>query len=258
MSTNTRVPDGQKMPRPWFRANNTAGPLFSIYKLENGWERVAPLAEGERRLGNFVLPPFQRPAVWSEAQKIRFIESIWNGLPLGAYIVNRIIVPLDNPYDNYLLDGQQRITAILDYVADAFPVLGQRWSELTKQDQTQFGMTPMSYLETQIGDLDELREIYDRLAYGGTAHDPKKPPVVDAPSEAQVNAAIEGTSYGRHEAFRLQFKLGQANMFLCEFANRRAEPHLLAAARDSLAEARAVLDQSVQMVVQTEAAIGVE
>jgi hypothetical protein len=170
MSTNTRVPDGQKMPRPWFRANNTAGPLFGIYRVENDWGRVAPLAEGERKLGNFVLPPFQRPAVWTEAQQVRFIESIWNGLPLGAYIVNRIIVPLDNPYDNWLLDGQQRITAILAYVEDAFPVMGYRWSEITEQDRKQFGMTPMSYLETQINDLDELRDIYDRLAYGGTPH----------------------------------------------------------------------------------------
>jgi hypothetical protein len=51
-------------------------------------------------------------------------------------------------------------------------VKGYRWSEITKQDQTQFGMTPMSCLETQITDLAQLRDIYDRLAYGGTPHDP--------------------------------------------------------------------------------------
>jgi hypothetical protein len=171
---NTRVPEGQMMPRPWFRANNTAGPLFGIYKAGNGWERVAPLGPDERRLGSFVLPPFQRPAVWSLGQKIRFIESIWNGLPLGAYVVNRVLTPFSSPVDNWLLDGQQRITAIMDYVGDAFPIMGYRWSELTKQDQMQFGMTPMSCLETQLTDIDQLRDIYDRLAYGGTPHEPKE------------------------------------------------------------------------------------
>lgn len=171
---NTRVPTGQLMPRPWFRANNTAGPMFGIYKLDAGWERTAPLGEGERRLGNFVLPPFQRPEVWTLEQKIRFIESIWNGLPLGTYIVNRVLTPWACPYDNWLLDGQQRITAILDYVGDVFPIMGYRWSELTKQDQVQFGMTPMACLETQITDLAQLEDIYDRLAYGGTPHEPKE------------------------------------------------------------------------------------
>lgn len=171
---NTRVPAGQLMPRPWFRANNTSGPLFGIYKLDLGWERTAPLGEGERKLGNFVLPPFQRPEVWTIEQKIRFIESIWNGLPLGTYVVNRVLTPWACPYDNWLIDGQQRITAILDYVGDAFPIMGYRWSELTKQDQSQFGMTPMACLETQITDLAQLEDIYDRLAYGGTPHKPKE------------------------------------------------------------------------------------
>ncbi|AFU88135.1 DUF262 protein [Caulobacter phage CcrColossus] len=167
---NSRVPEGQLMPRPWFRANNTAGPLFGIYKAGNGWARSAPLTEGERMLGDFVLPWFQRPPVWTLDQKVRLIESIWNGLPIGAYVVNRV---LNSPYDNWLLDGQQRITAILEYVADAFPVMGYRFSELTVTDQRQFAMIPMSCLETQITDLAELEEVYNRLAYGGTAHEPK-------------------------------------------------------------------------------------
>lgn len=173
MQFQSRVPEGQKMPRPWFRANNTAGPLFGIYKEDDTCWRTK-LYPGERRLGNFILPGFQRPPVWTEAQKVRFIESIWNGLPLGAYIVNRVIQPLDNPYDGLLLDGQQRVTAILDYVANKFPVMGLFWKDLTRTDQIQFGMTPMSYLETELSDMDVIKEIYDRLAYGGTPHEPKE------------------------------------------------------------------------------------
>ncbi|USN15332.1 hypothetical protein KIKIMORA_01860 [Brevundimonas phage vB_BpoS-Kikimora] len=159
-----------KMPTPWFRASNTAGTMTSIFRLDAMWDR--PLREGERKLGNFILPAFQRPPVWSEAQKVRFIESIWQRLPLGAYIVNRV-PGIDSPYDNLLLDGQQRITAIMDYVADAFPVLGYRWSELTPIDRRQFSMIPMSYMETALEDMDLIQEVYDRLAYGGTAHEPK-------------------------------------------------------------------------------------
>ncbi len=128
------------MPRPWFRASNNAGPLMGIYKLVDAWDR--PLQPGERKLGNFIVPPFQRPPVWTEEQKVRFIESIWHGLPLGSYVVNRT---LDlRRVDNWLLDGQQRITAIVEYVNDAFPVLGLRWSELAQVDHRSFAMIPMS------------------------------------------------------------------------------------------------------------------
>lgn len=168
--TTPRIPEGCKMPSPWFRANNTSGTLASIYRRDAMWDR--PLRDGERKLGNFILPDFQRPPVWTLEQKVRFIESIWQRLPLGTYIVNRVTA-IDSPYDGLLLDGQQRITAILDYVADAFPVLGYRWSELTLIDRRMFDLIPMAYLETKLEDMDQIKEVYDRLAYGGTAHDPK-------------------------------------------------------------------------------------
>jgi hypothetical protein len=160
----------QKMQRPWFRAQNMASTIGAILMTAEDMG-LKPEAPAERRLGRFVLPPFQRPAVWTEAQKVRFMESIWGGLPLGAYIYNQPQT-YHSPYDQWLLDGQQRITAILDYVADAFPVGGYRWSELTLVDHRIFKMTPMACLETQIEDEAQLREVYDRLAYGGTPHDP--------------------------------------------------------------------------------------
>lgn len=167
------VPEGsgKKMPRPWFHAQAGAGPLFGIYKIGSEWDR--DLYEGERKLGNFVLPPFQRPPVWTQEQQIKFIESIWQRLPLGSYVVNRVTQPLGNPYDGLLLDGQQRITAIYAYVAGDFPVMGYRFTELGRQEQNEFGMIPMPYLETKLENMDHIREIYERLAYGGTAHDPK-------------------------------------------------------------------------------------
>lgn len=167
---NARVPPGQLMPRPWFRASNGSGPIYGLYTPNSGWERLGEGAADERMLGPFVLPPFQRPAVWTDAQKVRFIESIWNGLPLGSYIVNRV---LGSPYDNWLLDGQQRITAIMEYTASGFPVMGYRFDELTPTDRRQFAMTSMTGLETAIVDRAQLEDVYDRLAYGGTPHEPK-------------------------------------------------------------------------------------
>ena len=162
----------RRIPDTWFRASGKHTTMAFI--TSDSQARTTPLSEGERRLGWFVLPPFQRPPVWTLEQKIRFIESCWMGLPIGVFIYNR--TTKDGPYDSWLLDGQQRVTAVLEYIADAFPVLGYRFSELTEIDYRKWSMAvAFPCMMTNIEDEAQLREVYDRLAYGGTAHEPKPP-----------------------------------------------------------------------------------
>lgn len=154
----------------WFRASTHNTTMAFLFGDHQG--RRTALGEGERALGWFVLPPFQRPPVWTLAQKVRFVESCWLGLPIGAFIYNR--TEHDGPHDAWLLDGQQRVTAVLEYVADAFPVLSYRFSELTQADLRRWDMgTAFPSMVTNIDDEAQLREVYDRLAYGGTPHEPK-------------------------------------------------------------------------------------
>ena len=47
-----------------------------------------PAVTSERRLMNLTLPPWQRPEVWSEDQKRRFVEGIFLGLGTGYYVVH--------------------------------------------------------------------------------------------------------------------------------------------------------------------------
>lgn len=154
------------MPNPWFRAETFSPPLCQIY---NGQPYRAP-REGERRHGPFILPPFQRPPVWTTAQQIRLIESLWHGLPIGAYIYNQ--AP-GSRTDEWLLDGQQRAGAVLAYVADRFPVFGVRFSELSVVERRSFDMRPVAALRTRIESPGECYEVYKRLAYGGTPHEPQ-------------------------------------------------------------------------------------
>jgi hypothetical protein len=121
----------------------------------------------------FVLPPFQRPPVWTREQQVRFLESCWMGLPIGAFVYN---APNDYSHrtDLWLLDGQQRVTAVYAYLADEFPVFGYRYSEVTEVDRRKWHMgTSFPSLSTCTTDEAELRDIYDRLAYGGTPHEPR-------------------------------------------------------------------------------------
>jgi hypothetical protein len=160
---------GAKMPVPWFTGSTMARPLtFLIDQIEEN--RLRPLQEGERYCGPFILPPFQRPATWSLEQKVALIESIWAGLPIGSLVVN-VAETYASRFSSWLIDGQQRATAITEYAADAFPVNGCLWSELAEVDRRVFRMAKIiSVYETKFEDEDVLREVYNRLAYGGTAH----------------------------------------------------------------------------------------
>lgn len=169
---NARLVEGRKIPRSWFTATHRAS---TMAVLERGMaqERVAALGEGERALGWFVLPPFQRAPVWNRSQQARFVESCWLGLPIGIIIYNRP-EGFSHPFENWLLDGQQRITALYAYMADEFPVFGALFSELTVIDRRYWDMgTALPMAETSITDEAQLRDVYDRLAYGGTAHEPR-------------------------------------------------------------------------------------
>lgn len=122
-----------------------------------------------RSVMGFYLPTWQRPLVWTERQMISFIESAWRGVSLGTYTYNQ--AALGSPYDNLLIDGQQRMTAIERYLDDAFPVFGWRWSEVTEADRNGFDMgTIFAAYITKSENEDYLRGYYNLMNFGGTPH----------------------------------------------------------------------------------------
>jgi hypothetical protein len=74
--------------------------------------------------------------------------------------------------DSWLLDGQQRMTAFMAYVEGQFPVFGARYGELIDADRRRFDYSmPIPVVEVDVRDLALCQDIYNRLAYGGVAHE---------------------------------------------------------------------------------------
>lgn len=156
------------MPERWFIGSTYSAHTENLSDQSRG---VRPLRKGERMLGRFILPPFQRGDAWVLDQKIRLIESIYMGLPIGSIVWNQ--TTYENECDGWLLDGQQRTRAILGFLSGAFPVHGWRYPDLPDIEQRHFRRMTISFIETGESDPDRCREIYDRLVYGGTPHDPR-------------------------------------------------------------------------------------
>lgn len=121
------------------------------------------------------LPPWQRGLVWSTTQQQRFIESAWLGLHLGMVVVNGVRHSKRgtlHPLSGLLLDGQQRLAAIEAYLDSRFAVSGHYWHQLAAHERARFARTPFTRCEVSVWDEARLRDLYDRMNFGGTAHTP--------------------------------------------------------------------------------------
>lgn len=96
------------------------------------WTREFSINEllGMVRLGHIALPDFQRDFVWEPSQVVDLIDSVSNGWPIGSLLVLEGPQPFnyrsieDAPavrreeISLYLLDGQQRVTALFQALTD--------------------------------------------------------------------------------------------------------------------------------------------
>ena len=140
----------------------------SMLQLAGSLPRLPELGEGERRLGSFVLPRFQRGAAWTTAQRASLIASVYKGYPIGGGLIWN---QTEGACDRWLLDGQQRLSAILDYLAGAYPVCGHRFPYLPTREQAHFHRLNVAMVRTSIDDPAKCEELYDCIAFGGTPHE---------------------------------------------------------------------------------------
>lgn len=117
----------------------------------------------ENDLFFFIIPEFQRSFVWTQEQQVRFIDSIFRGIPLGTYSYTK---------NNFiLLDGQQRITTIYNFINNKFQYMGRYFKDLTEKELFDFKMTIFpAYVSNNETD-DYMKNYYDLMNFGGTPHD---------------------------------------------------------------------------------------
>lgn len=152
-----------------------------------------PAVPSERRLMNLTLPPWQRPEVWSMDQKRRFVEGIFLGLGTGYYVVHGSdwdSAGQPKPMSGWLLDGQQRISALRDFLSGDMVIFGDViFTEMSVPDQLRFKRRPFPCHELDYTDSeDTLKELYDRLNFGGTPHTEAQRVLPSQPIENEVAA----------------------------------------------------------------------
>jgi hypothetical protein len=110
-------------------------------------------------------PYFQRNLVWRELHKRDFIETILKGYPFPQIFIARGEINVETmTSQSCVVDGQQRMNAIMEFVSDNFPVNGKRYSELDqviKEDFLKYQI-PVIDLEMKATDPSVI-EVFQRL-----------------------------------------------------------------------------------------------
>ena len=126
--------------------------------------------------GNLVLQPrFQRRRVWTDRQKSNLIESILLEFPVPE-IYMRITTEPDGRSEYIIVDGQQRISAILDFIGvgvrtplelryldENSPWLGYTFSDLTDDQKGTFYGHAMAVRYLQDASYDNIEDLFRRL-----------------------------------------------------------------------------------------------
>lgn len=176
-------PAAGRLPAPLFAAQPISRSLLDFRDRHTDSLRSVQeglLVPGEYVLG-YRLPPWQRPAVWSEAQQVRLVESAILGLTLGAVVITERLsvhhlrqqdARVPDPLDRLLIDGQQRLRAVQRFLDGDLRVFGLTWPDLSSEDATRLLIT-VSFGFVQLGSEyteDQLKSMYARLNWGGTPH----------------------------------------------------------------------------------------
>lgn len=129
-----------------------------------------------RREGMLLLdPPYQRGDVWGPMRQRNLIRSILIGVPIPSVIINDRGGNWDDDYRIAVIDGKQRITAILKFLdsqlfvpGDWFGMSGEvMFCELPEAVQRRFRNTPVACSEGRLTSIESEQEIFELVNFGG-------------------------------------------------------------------------------------------
>lgn len=118
-----------------------------------------------------IRPDFQRREVWSKAAKIMLIDTIIRNIPMPKLYIETLV----NNRGTYriVIDGQQRITAILGYLNDEYAMptsytfsqewRGKKFSEVTPEMQNIFLNYQLNINNLVNPTEEEVRDLYSRV-----------------------------------------------------------------------------------------------
>jgi len=121
---------------------------------------------GEINTGKIILSPFfQRKLVWRLAHKVDFIKTILLGYPFPEIFISRGAINVETMTStSCIVDGQQRMSTIREYLANEFDVEGRTYKDLTQTEKEDFLKYEIALIDLDLDQNDpKIIDIFKRL-----------------------------------------------------------------------------------------------
>lgn len=144
--------------------------------------RISDFLEWHREKRLEINPDFQRGSVWKPAARTFLIDTILRQLPVPkVYLRTKVDVNTKKSVRE-IVDGQQRLKAILDFAEDKFALskranefAGMRYSDLDAEQKTTFLSYPIAVDQLVNASIDDVLEVFSRLnSYTVSLNGPEK------------------------------------------------------------------------------------
>jgi hypothetical protein len=144
--------------------------------------RVSDFLEWHQKKALILNPDFQRGDVWSPAAKTFLIDTILRKLPIPKVYLRTQIDVVTKKSIREVVDGQQRLRAILSFAEDGFALSkrasefsGKKYSTLTPAEQEGFLGYAIAVDQLMNASTDDVLEVFARLnSYTVTLNPPEK------------------------------------------------------------------------------------
>ncbi len=186
--------------------------MFKIYKIgELGEQTIRSIVEIKDKIDFF--PVYQRYGnIWDTYKQKLLIDTILNGFDIPKFYFNYFIDtnnPLNRNNKIYaVIDGKQRIQAMLDFIADKFPldnefeyfdnsdirIAGLKYSQIAERFPeviSKFFECALDIIFVSTDDEDMLEELFLRLNGGAALTNAEKRNAIGGYFNEQVRAIVE-------------------------------------------------------------------
>ncbi len=133
------------------------------YKIKS--KTILDLVNDIKRKRLILSPHFQRNLVWRELHKCDFIETILKGYPFPQIFIAQGDINVEEmTATTCVVDGQQRLNTIRQFIDDEIRVEGRLFSEFEQQKKENLLKYDVAIIELEIRDSDpRLKDIFQRL-----------------------------------------------------------------------------------------------
>jgi len=107
-------------------------PDAPVYLFQPQIYRINDLLGWSDRSELVLSPNFQRRRVWTRQGKSYLIDSIIRGMPIPQFFVRELVHTKERRTVREVVDGQQRISTILDFIDGKFTILPSHSKELAR------------------------------------------------------------------------------------------------------------------------------